>query len=163
MELDADEPENFKARRTGFFGQPTWVGRGGGRQIFGCEDSLWRRDLSNVGPFGAKANLKQAHEVCVFVCLGVWSSCGFLMLVRVSLGSKGRSIVPRSFVGGVLLLGTPGNKLPWPLEVWCLFQVSLNANRGIALNSVVLNMNDILRSLHGPFYGRSKHGSIIIS
>ena len=60
-------PQNFQARRTGFLGQPTWVGGGGGggpaKFWLGrglgegkSEDSLWRRDLSALGPFGAEAN-----------------------------------------------------------------------------------------------------------
>ena len=52
MELDADEPDRI-------FGPADMGGggraRGGEKRRF-CEDSLWRRDLSALGPFGAEAN-----------------------------------------------------------------------------------------------------------
>ena len=52
MELDADEPRKFQGPPDRILGQPTWV-RGEGKS----EDSLWRRDLSALGPFGAEANI----------------------------------------------------------------------------------------------------------
>ena len=65
-------PKNFKARRTGFWVRPTWVGGGGGGPTkfwlgrgLGegkSEDSLWRRDLSALGPFGAQANLARCYS-----------------------------------------------------------------------------------------------------
>ena len=68
MELDADEPRKFQGPPDRILGQPTWVGGwggGGGPAKFWLgrglgegksEDSFWRRDLSALGPFGAKAN-----------------------------------------------------------------------------------------------------------
>ena len=56
-------PENVKARRTGFWARRHGlggVGGGGGPAKFWLgksEDSLWRRDLSALGPCGAEANL----------------------------------------------------------------------------------------------------------
>ena len=63
-ELDADEPRKFQGPPDRILGHPTWVGGWGGscRQNFAwlgagkSEDSLWRRDLSALGPFGAEAN-----------------------------------------------------------------------------------------------------------
>ena len=52
MELDADEPRKFRASQHGWGGWPVGRGLGEGKS----EDSLWRRDLSALGPFGAEAN-----------------------------------------------------------------------------------------------------------
>ena len=62
MELDADEPRKFQGPPDRILG-PADMGGGGGGGGGGrglgegkSEDSLWRRDLSALGPFGAEAN-----------------------------------------------------------------------------------------------------------
>ena len=67
MELDADEPRKFQGPPDRILGPADmggggggggpakfWLGRGLGEGK--SEDSLWRRDLSALGPFGAEAN-----------------------------------------------------------------------------------------------------------
>ena len=62
MELDADEPRKFPGPPDRIFGPADMGGGGVGRKILvgegegKSEDSLWRRDLSALGPFGAEAN-----------------------------------------------------------------------------------------------------------
>ena len=66
MELDADEPRKFQGPPDRILGPADMGGGGGGRPAkfwlgrgLGegkSEDSLWRRDLSALGPFGAEAN-----------------------------------------------------------------------------------------------------------
>ena len=56
-------PENFKARRTGFWARRHGLGGGGGGPGKICLEGVekrrfWRRDLSALGPCGAKANLQ---------------------------------------------------------------------------------------------------------
>ena len=51
MELDADEPRKFQGPPDRILGQPTWFG---GEQNFGY---VWRRDVRELGLFGAEANL----------------------------------------------------------------------------------------------------------
>ena len=62
MELDADEPRKFQGPPDRILGPADMGGGGGGGPAKfwsgegKSEDSLWRRDLSALGPFGAEAN-----------------------------------------------------------------------------------------------------------
>ena len=72
-------PENFKARRTGFWVQPTWVGGGGGaaRQNFGWGVGGGAKILfgeSALGPLGPRrisARCRFQSEWCKFSPVGV--------------------------------------------------------------------------------------------
>ena len=56
MKLDADEPRKFQGPPDRILGPADMGGGGGGGGGPKSEDSLWRRDLSALGPFGAEAN-----------------------------------------------------------------------------------------------------------
>ena len=70
MELDADEPRKFQGPPDRILG-PAGMGGGGGPAKFWLgrggvgegksQNSLWRRDLSALGPFGAEANFAAAR------------------------------------------------------------------------------------------------------